>query len=315
MADEGATHEPNRLTTLLTTVGAALGVLVSVAALNVDRSWRIAALAIGLLGLVVVLAARLPRLATRAFQAAGITLLVVAGLVLVVSPAPSTPGPPQPKARLALSQLLVTEDPTTGRPVALDITVHNLGNRLAVLTGVKLKILDFAYLRTCYTQGEVGASKPYPVSLPDNPTEGATLTIPLHEEVGHDKVDRFVVQLRPPPYRSPEGYPEAGVFGYRVAVTLSSDVQDDLALGPAAFAAPGTPGLWTSVWDPTDPDRKAKMSNAVNSGTPLTWDSEYMHGVETCMTANARSVTRLLRPSGARSTAMAELLSAVDSDE
>jgi hypothetical protein len=314
MADEGATQEPNRLSTLLTTVGAALGVLVSVTALNVDRSWRITALAVGLLGFVVVLVARLPRLATRAFQAAGITLIVVAGLVLVVSPAPSTPGPPEPKARISLSQLLVT-DSTAGRPVALDITVHNLGDRLAVLTGVKLKILDFAYLRTCYTQGEVGASKPYPVTLPDRPTADATVTIPLHEEVGRDEVDRFVVQLRPPPYRAPEGYPEEGVFGYRVAISLSSDVQGDLTLGGAAFAVPGTPGLWTSVWDPTDPDRKAKMSNAVNSGTPLTWGGEYMHGVETCMSKNAKSVLRLLRPAGARSTAMAELLSAIDPDE
>lgn len=310
MADEGAAHEPHRVTTLLTTVGAALGVLVSVAALNVDRSWRLAALAIGLLGFAVVLAARLPRLATRSFQTAGITLLVVAGLVLVVSPAPSSPKPPSPKARLALSQLLVDEDPSKDR-IVLDITVHNLGNRLAVLTGVKLKILDFAYLRTCYTQGEVGASTPYPVSLPDHPAKGTTLTIPLHEEVGHDKVDRFVVRLRPPPYRKPKGYPEEGTFGYRVAAALTSDVQADLSLGAAAFAVPYTPGLWTSVWDPTDPARKTKMSNAVNSGVPLTWDGEYMHGVERCMSDNARSVTRLLRPPGARSTEMADLLAAV----
>ena len=37
MADEGTTQGSKRVTTLLTTVGGALGVLVSVAALNVDR--------------------------------------------------------------------------------------------------------------------------------------------------------------------------------------------------------------------------------------------------------------------------------------
>lgn len=313
MADEGTTQGSKRVTALLTTVGGALGLLVSVTALNVDRSWRLAALAIGVLGFVVVLTATRMRLPTGAVQGVGITLLVVAGLVLVVSPAPSTPGPPHPKARLSLSQLLVTGGTDFEHPVTLDVTVHNLGNRLAVLTGIRLKILDFAYIRDCYTQGEVDASKPYPVSLPDNPSEGTVLTVPLHEEVGHDQVDRFVVRLRPPPYRERYGGPEAGTFGYRVTGMLSSDVQADLPLGPAAFAVPFNPGLWTSMWNPTNPQRRADFAKKLNSGVPMHWDSNpYMHPVETCLDRNAASFARLLRPAGARSAEMAKLLTAIE---
>ena len=266
-----------------------------------------------MLGFVVVLAATRLRHATGAVQAAGITLLVFAGLVLVVSPAPSAPKPPQPKARLSVSQLLVTGGTNLFEPVKLDITVHNLGNRLAVLTGLRIKILDFAYMRDCYTQGEIDASKPYPLSLPDNPAAGTVMTVPLHEEVGHDQVDRFVVRLWPPPFRKDKyGTTQEGTFVYRVAGTLSSDVQKDLALGSASFAVPFTPGLWNFVWNTADPDRRATFANKLNSGQPMDWSNRYMRPVETCLDKNSSSLARLLHPAGARSDEMAELLSAIE---
>lgn len=313
MADEGTTQGSKRVTTLLTTVGGAVGVLVSVAALNVDRSWRIGALAIGLLGFVVVLAATRLRHATGAVQAGGITLLVVAGLVLVVSPAPSTPKPPQPKAQLSVSQLLVTGGTNLFEPVKLDITVHNLGDRLAVLTGLRIKILDFAYMRDCYTQGEIGASKPYPVSLPDNPAAGTVMTVPLHEEVGH-RPGRPLCRAVAASAIPGKQVREHGGRDLRVPGGANPLVRR--TEGPGSRIGGVRRPVHTWVVELRVEHDRPRPSSYVREEA----EQRPANGLERSVLAqrrdrldkNSSALARLLHPEGARSDEMAQLLSAIE---
>ncbi len=298
MADERNAEGSRRRTMWLTTVAAVLGLIVSVAALNVDRTLRFVAIAIGVLGFAVVLIAPRLRRAKDLVLGVGIALVLLAGLVLVVSPTPTPPQPPEASAELSLSQVLITGG-TDGKPVALDITVHNLGSRLAVLTGVRLYVRDFAYLPACYTAGAIGASKPYPVTLPDNPPRDSVATLPLHEEVGPDNVDRFVVVLRPPPFRGQdEGRPEMATFGYRVSAALTSDVQNSLSLGSAVFTVPWIP-FSTDLWDVTSPRRRSQYARSVGL-EPVDWTDPEWRRVETCLDSNSRTLARLLDQPGVR---------------
>jgi hypothetical protein len=300
---------PDLLGSLLTSISAVLGLLVTVTALNVDRSWRIAAILLGVGGILVSLLALRLSSRRRITTGAGVALLLAACTVLVFSPPTSVPAAPKPRSSLALSQFDITGG--TSGPVMLDVTVHNLGRRRAVLTGVRMKIRDFLYLPECYTAGTVEPSKPYPLTLPDNPTSGAVMTIPLHEEVGADQVDRFTVDLHGPSRTAagPRGrYPLGGTFLYRFGAALTADVQKNLSLGTAIAATPLDPYPSGQVWNPDDPQRVAKWKQDIAGSSSIDLSTPDMQASMRCLDTNSRALKALLARPGRRSDSLDHVL-------
>jgi hypothetical protein len=300
---------PDPLGSLLTTVSAVLGLVVTVTALNVDRSWRIAAILLGVGGILVSLFALRLSSRRRIATGTGVALLVVACTVLVFSPPTSVPAAPKPRSSLALSQFDVTGG--TSGPAMLDVTVHNLGRRRAVLTGVRMTMRDFLYLPDCYTAGTVEPSRPYPVTLPDNPPSGAVMTIPLHEEVGADQVDRFTVGLHGPvrTAKGPRGsYPVGGTFLYRFGAALTADVQENLPLGTAIVATPLDPHPSGQVWNPDDPQRVAEWKQHIAGSSPIDLNTPDMQASMRCLDSNSRALKTLLARPGRRSDTLDHVL-------
>ncbi|HEX5927542.1 MAG TPA: hypothetical protein VFY45_27240 [Baekduia sp.] len=95
-------------------------------------------------------------------------------------------------ARLAGGRQTLASSPT------IDLTVLNRGTRRALVTGVRIRILDSAKLPVCYSQGggPVPVSARYTITLPADPLPSqATIHRALHQQIPADDVDRFIFRF------------------------------------------------------------------------------------------------------------------------
>jgi hypothetical protein len=179
-------------------------------------------------------------------------------------------------------------------PPELDITVHNVGRRRAVLNQLELTIRHFVYLPQCVFGSSVEPSKiTYPLTMPDGPSPGQVVSVVLHEEVGPDQVDRFKVKMAGPPLRRDKFGPAPAVFGYQTSASITSDVDKrPLSLGALVLTLDRAPSHNVEVWDVNDP-RRAKDPGI---GDFVENDAK----ARACLDKNSRELTSLLSLPGAR---------------
>jgi hypothetical protein len=103
----------------------------------------------------------------------------------------------------------------TQRDNGIDIKVHNPGDSVAVVTGIRLTIDDVRELERCRPVGdELDVSQVYDVELPTSP--GLTVEKPLSQKVRAGEADRFVVSVGVP------GEDESAVFLLHGELTYNS---------------------------------------------------------------------------------------------
>jgi hypothetical protein len=119
------------------------------------------------------------------------------------------------------------------RPAALDIKLHNVGDRRSVIKRAVLRIQKFTTLPICLSQGGLGVSATYGVTLPERSAEGQAIEVPLSQQLGPDEADRFKLDLH---VRNPD---DLKLYFYWVDVTLVRDAESrPISLGKAIVTLP-----------------------------------------------------------------------------
>src|ERR1700683_1123848 len=86
-----------------------------------------------------------------------------------------------------------------GEKSEVQIILHNVGNERSIIKRAVVRILHSDQVHLCFSQGSLGLSESYAVTLPDSPAPGQTVEVPLHEQLASDEADRFALSFRPEP--------------------------------------------------------------------------------------------------------------------
>lgn len=225
--------------------GSVLAIALSVLGMNkepVFRGWAVALMLLaGATGITAIVVRRHRRVTTSA--AVVLVVAAVAILTLAPDPAPTVvaaPPSPTPAPQLTVSQVAVVPPDGGGSLAALDVTVRNDGEQVAVLTGVELAIDGFGYVPPCQVGGSVEVTGTYAATLPDNPAPGQVVRVRLHQQVAPGEVDRFTVTLRAPDTH--DGREAAlSTFVYLARLTVTQDAAGEAADGGTVLLDAGSP--------------------------------------------------------------------------
>lgn len=161
------------------------------------------------------------------------TLLLVLGAVL-------TWWLNRPSTKLEVVALVVEEgqylaDEGTFKPPAIQLSVRNIGQQVSVVTGVRLQVLDYAYLPFCQSGGgELLVSGTYDLLLPEDPEVNHAAFVDVAQSIEPNGADRFQVRVQAPLDMVPEG-----TYRYRLRVSLLRDGESDpLEAGVAVIESP-----------------------------------------------------------------------------
>lgn len=173
----------------------------------------------------------------------------------------------------------------------LDITVRNTGKLPALLTGVRISIVDSDRLNVCefHTGDMVPVTGKYAITLPILPTPAErTFVHPLHQEVPAGGVDRFKVYFRLP-WNGEHRY----LYALDVAL-VAEDASKPLEVGRFVLGVPETvaPGVRRL---PEGPDPYGILDD--HERLLSTW----------CAKRNMDALERILGREGRRSPSMAAM--------
>lgn len=173
----------------------------------------------------------------------------------------------------------------------LEAVVHNFGGTRAVIDGARVDIEAVYELGRCAPQGDIPLSETYGVVLPHEvPTE--PLTVPLHDQVAPDGVDRLAIELSTQLSAAEPGTQ----FLYRLDVSLDNDGPDSpLPLGTAWVSVPRAPTGGEYFWTP---EVIPVLKEYIVSGT--TAAKVWGHSMA-CWRRNTAILRRTLRLRGVRS--------------
>jgi hypothetical protein len=174
--------------------------------------------------------------------------------------------------------------PASGQRATLDLKLRNIGNQLAIITGVQLHILQFATLRHCEEQGDLTPTGKYHANMPMRAKIGDSIDVPISQQVAPDAADRFKVLLR-----LPADFPGT-VYSYRVRLDLRYDnsaiqrgISDAIVFLPFV---PRSDYFWTH--------------QDATVGNPFPFLGDGAPGVSKCLINNAKALRSLLSLSGIR---------------
>jgi hypothetical protein len=175
-------------------------------------------------------------------------------------------------------------------PPLLTMVVHNLGDRRAVITQVRLTIEESVTVRECAgIGGAYTTSAVYDVALPIKPADGQALTQRVGQEIGPDEVDSFSILL---------GLEDAlETHLYRIRVAIIYDAGNTLDVGTAVVSVPRD--LSSDYFSLDFEISLDKIAGARKSGDP-------------CVRENALAVAEFLRAPGVRSPAMEAITEALE---
>jgi hypothetical protein len=121
----------------------------------------------------------------------------------------------------------------------VEIRLHNLGTQRADLTSARFTIRRFATIRPCGQGAAVVVSAQYDVTLPER--AGATVEVPIRQELGADEVDDFAFRITS---RNYDRQHAADVLVYELDVSVMHDNSPDpLPVGRVVVAIPGAPDV------------------------------------------------------------------------
>jgi hypothetical protein len=136
--------------------------------------------------------------------------------------------------------------PFEGGRAYLEVTLHNVGERLIVIDGAQVEVQRLYKLRRCASQGDIVLSHIYGLSLPATAREGQKFKASLHQQVGPDEADRFRIEFSTKLPKSDQ----TSVYLFEIKVRLQDDgAQPDLPLGTAVVALPELPSPGEYYWD------------------------------------------------------------------
>lgn len=231
--------------------GSVLAIALSVLGMNKEPVFRGWAVALMLLAAATGIAAIVVSRYRRVTTSAAVVLVVASVVILTVAPDPvvpavatpsvvAAPPTPVPGPQLLVSQVGVAPAGGDGLLVALDVTVRNDGDRVAVLTGVDLTITGFAFAPACQVGGNVEITGTYHATLPDNPEAGQVVHVTLHQQVDPGGVDRFTIALKAP--ETHDGEPAAmASFVYLASLAVTQDAAGVPADGGSVLLDAGSP--------------------------------------------------------------------------
>jgi hypothetical protein len=180
-----------------------------------------------------------------------------------------------------------------GLPDFLDqvyFSLRNTGNQLAIITGVKLQVREFAQLPECVSQGGLGTTGWSSLNLPVDPSPGAVVTVPVSQQIAPDSADKFEVSLHV------AGIPK-GLQLYRLHAWVIYDNQVALNAGYLIISLPVEPEDGGYFWDRSlqaDPS----MLGAITNNVPA---------VSQCLISDSNKLHAILSLSGARSAKLTSL--------
>lgn len=187
-------------------------------------------------------------------------------------------------------------------PQAFKITfeIRNIGNQLAIITGARLRVWQFASLPICETQGDLPPTGSYQVNMPTSAKPGMVIDVPVSQQVGPDTADEFQVLLHTPPPKAQYEKDSETVSVYRVNVSLLYDkVVAPVDAGNLILSLPFDPSnqyVWTRAFQAKHGEQMEFMGNEIPQ-------------ISRCMISNAKRLDMLLSLSGQRSSTLTALRS------
>jgi hypothetical protein len=312
-AGAGDTRRHRVVLGVLTALTAGLaGVIVVLAAGLVSGAVKALCLlaACLLVGCIVLLLPARWRTTTATFAAAfvaaaGVLPVFVSSNGSPVSPTPTTSpagdhGSPAASATSGDLRLVdVTVRNAGPERASLEVQLHNRGARRVVIFNASVEVLRIASISQCHNQGELPLSYRYKVSLPTRPSE---IHVPLHQQVGPDKADRFSLLFGFTDAALGRG-PEQGGATRSYVVQLGASLRSDdgskpLYLGQFVMAAPAVPQAVVQYWPRAlEHARAADLEPTFGANFP--WRSHMP-----CWRANTERLRSILAAGGTRSAAL-----------
>jgi len=169
-------------------------------------------------------------------------------------------------------------------------SLRNTGNQLAIITGLKLQVQQFAQMPECYSSGSLGTTGWSTVGLPGSPSTGEVVTVPVSQQVAPDSADKFEVSIH-------VSRTARGIHIYRLQSWVIYDKQVALKAGYLLASLPVEPqdgGYYWTREDQADPGRLK----------PFTAD---LQSLSHCLIANSKRLRAILSLPGDRSAGLASL--------
>jgi hypothetical protein len=181
---------------------------------------------------------------------AGLLVAVASVAVAVIAltrPSGSNSSEPSSKAppRLEVVDLRVRDILAERKNHArMEITLHNTGERLVVIHGVRFEIEHVYELPRCASQGDLALTNVYGVALPRNAQPEDMVNAPLHQQVGPDEADRFGIDIS-----TERSHTHTAVDLFELEVSLLHDGSaTPLSLGKVLVSLPEMPSRGEYYW-------------------------------------------------------------------
>lgn len=169
-------------------------------------------------------------------------------------------------------------------------SLRNTGNQLAIITGLKLQVQQFAQVPECYSSGSLGTTGWSTAGLPASPSPGEVVTVPVSQQVAPDSADKFEVSIH-------VSKAAQGIHFYRLQSWVIYDKQVALKAGYLLASLPVEPqdgGYYWTREDQADPNRLK----------PFTAD---LQSLSHCLIANSERLRAILSLPGNRSAGLTSL--------
>jgi hypothetical protein len=172
----------------------------------------------------------------------------------------------KPPARAALKAVALVVHNGGGGP-QLDVGVHNVGDRRAVLTRARLTVERVDSVPVCVSAGGLNVTGTYNAILPPHP---GAVDVPLHQQVGRDEADRFTIKIgaTQKSLSSEDGRPRKLL--YRLGLSLVDDSGGPAAIaGTAIVSVPLVPEQTEDFWSTGLQSKTRPQLDALLPGFPL----------------------------------------------
>ena len=179
----------------------------------------------------------------------GIFLLVV-GRMFPEAPAAQPPpvaggAPSRVAEQLEIVRVAVADAEYDGDKVglgpAIDVTLRNLGETVAIITDAQVEVIDDARIKHCQsvTGGPLGVSFKYSVAVPPDPEAHETFAAQLSQSIAPNEADRIAIALDVPEFSW--DFDNAALYALKVVLFHGPD-REPVPVGAAVVAFPGVPG-------------------------------------------------------------------------
>lgn len=148
---------------------------------------------------------------------------------------------PDAEPRLEAVDLIGRGD-QRGSRAGVELLVRNAGSGRSVISEAQLEVLRKAELPRCFSQGTLPVSERYGVPLSVDAEPGETIAVPLHQQVGPDEADRFLIEfsLTDPRQGDEAEFDRVTLFELDVSLIRDGD-SEPLPMGTTLIALPEVP--------------------------------------------------------------------------